>query len=100
MKITYLLDAQKKYDCHIAIAINRHVSLYNSANAFWGRIDGVDELGILSRNIKEDLLSKKRKAAVTPIEVFEFDINESILNIWHLKYNGERDYLVTTIIDI
>lgn len=100
LRIEYLLDTRTVYNCRIAISINRCVSATNAADKYWGRIHGVDVLSILIRNIKEDLRRHKKQAVVAPIDVFEFDINDNELNIWHLKYNGEKDYLVATIIDI
>lgn len=99
MKIEFLMNVRQQYDCHIASSILSHVSGFNVTNKYWGPTPGENTFGLLTRNIKEDLSRKKKQAVVAPIDVFEFEVVGNTLNIWHLKYNKDRDYLVSTIIN-
>lgn len=93
------MDVKSRYDSILVGAILVNVGNINESNRYWGKLIGSNDIEILCRNLKEILSNHKKQNVVAPIDVFEFEITENKVNIWHLHYNKDRDYLVSTIIN-
>lgn len=88
------MDTKKTYDHKIAARILQYVPVFKESDE-----DGTDCLERLMNLLKTSIKTIPKMHVNTASDVVEFELNEnhSELNIWHLHYNHDRNYLIAKI---